>query len=196
MSEAASTFCLFNPAKHDPGPHLWIMMSTPIPRMWDTPEFRKHLEIQPHDDSVCLGLAVSQHRLDSLLSKPTTCMVEVLSATHLARRVTPRAEKRMVLQASTEILTLGFDDQSANLKLAATLTPLLQSNPFVPLAVHPTLVPFQLTLRCPPGEHTLVPSRGYTGDARGYSAVARYRTALVRIRNSNLTSAQLRGEQQ
>ena len=37
-------------------------------------------------------------------------MVEVLSATHLARRVTPRAEKRMVLQASTEILTLGFDD--------------------------------------------------------------------------------------
>jgi hypothetical protein len=95
-------------------------------------------------------------------------MVEVLSATHLARRVTPCAEKRMVLQASTENLTLGFDDADGNLKLATTLTPLLQSSPFIPLAVHPALVPFQLTLRCPPGEHTLVPTIGYTGETRGY----------------------------
>jgi hypothetical protein len=33
----------------------------------------------------------------------------------------------MVLQASTENRTLGFDDADTNFKLAATLTPLLQS---------------------------------------------------------------------
>ena len=73
----------------------------------------------------------------------------------------------MVLQASTENRTLGFDDADTNFKLAATLTPLLQSSPFVPLVVHPALVPFQLTLRCPPGEHPLVPRIGYTGETRG-----------------------------